>query len=87
MALKEISKPCIVKEIYDALPAQGMGVQTFVRMSRGRASQDKVKTIIYVPNLVASVDGQKMELTPLPSRKLSTSSTQRQAVVCFGDFW
>lgn len=62
--------------------------RVFVLLSgpKERVSKDKAKTIIHVHNPVASFDEQKTWLTPLPSTNLSTSSTQRQVIVCIGDF-
>ncbi|KAF3002092.1 hypothetical protein E8E13_009682 [Curvularia kusanoi] len=55
-----------VKDIYEALPPEGMSIQSLINIFKSRVGKTQSKDFISIVKLVSSFDNQRKWLTPLP---------------------
>ena len=65
------------KEIYDSLPAEGMGIQSLIGLFKGRVDKDNSKVFISIVKAVSSFDNVRKWLTPLPQMPSEESINEK----------
>lgn len=65
------------REIYDSLPAEGMGIQALIGMFKGRVDKDNSKVFISIVKAVSSFDNARKWLTPLPQMPSEESINEK----------